>query len=72
MIFPQDYKSVGVTRTDPTQRIGCPIYFSTEYLISEMSGDYAIYRVESEGEGLLKKLVSLELVAKGDQVRKLQ
>ncbi len=70
MIFPQEYKSVGVTRTDPTQRIGCPIYFSTEYLISEMSGSFAIYRVKSEGEGLLKKLVSLELVAKGGQVRK--
>ncbi|VVB95713.1 Uncharacterised protein [uncultured archaeon] len=72
MIFPQDYKSVGVTRTDPTQRIGCPIYFSTEYLISEMAGGYAIYRAKSEGEGLLKKLVSLELIAEGNQVKKFQ
>jgi hypothetical protein len=70
MIFPQDYKSVGVTRTDPTKRIGCPIYFSTEYLISYMPDGFAIYRVKSEGEGLLKKLVFLELIAKGNQVNK--
>ncbi|HEY9246570.1 MAG TPA: hypothetical protein VIO11_06980 [Candidatus Methanoperedens sp.] len=72
MIFPQDYKSVGVTRTDPTLRIGCPIYFSTEYLISDTHEGLEIYRVESEGEGLLKKLVSLELIAKGDRVKKFQ
>ncbi len=72
MIFPADYKSVGVTRTDPTERIGCPIYFSTEYLIADLPSGYAIYRVKSEGEGLLKKLVSLELIVKGEQVRKFQ
>ncbi len=70
MIFPADYKSVGVTRTNPTGRIGCPIYFSTEYLISDLQSGYSIYRVKSEGEGLLRKLVSLELIAKGDQIKK--
>lgn len=70
MIFPADYKSVGVTRTDPTERIGGTIYFTTEYLIVEMSSGYRIYKVKSEGEGLLKKLVSLELIAKGEQVKK--
>jgi hypothetical protein len=72
MIFPADYKSVGVTRTDPTERLGCPIYFSTEYLIADLPSGYAIYRVKSEGEGLLKKLVSLELIVKGEQIRKFQ
>ncbi len=72
MIFPADYKSVGVTRTDPTERLGCPIYFSTEYLIADLPSGYAIYRVKSVGEGLLKKLVSLELIVKGEQIRKFQ
>ncbi|MCZ7356984.1 MAG: hypothetical protein O8C66_16095 [Candidatus Methanoperedens sp.] len=70
MIFPADYKSVGVTRTDPTERIGCPIYFSTEYLISDMPSGYSIFKVKSDGEGLLKKLNSLELIAKGQQIKK--
>ncbi len=70
MIFPSEYKRVGVTRTDPTGRIGCPIYFSTEYLIADLPSGYAIYTVKSEGEGLLKKLLSLELIAKGEQIRK--
>ncbi|KCZ72145.1 hypothetical protein ANME2D_01548 [Candidatus Methanoperedens nitroreducens] len=72
MIFPAEYKRVGVTRTDPTGRIGCPIYFTTEYLIADLPYGYAIYRVKSEGEGLLKKLVSLELIAKGEQVKKFE
>ncbi len=72
MIFPADYKSVGVTRTDPAERIGCPIYFSTEYLIADLPYGFAIYRVKSEGEGLLKKLVSLSLIAKGDEIRKFE
>lgn len=72
MIFPADYKGVGVTRTDPTLRIGCPIYFTTEYLIAELPSSYSIYRVKSEGEGLLKKLVSLELIAKGNQIKKFE
>jgi hypothetical protein len=70
LIFPEDYKKVGVTRTDPTARIGCPIYFSTEYLITNLPSVYAIYKVKSEGEGLLRKLVSLELIAKGNQIKK--
>ena len=72
MIFPADYKGVGVTRADPTLRTGCPIYFTTEYLIAELPSSYAIYRVKSEGEGLLKKLVSLELIAKGKQIKKFE
>jgi len=70
VIFPVDYKSVGVTRTDPVERIGCPIYFSTEYLIADLPSGYAIYKAKSEGEGLLCRLVSLELMAKGNQIKK--
>ncbi len=70
MIFPLDYKSVGVTRTDPVERRGHPIYFSTEYLIADLPSGYSIYKVKSEGEGLLCRLVSLELIAKGNQIMK--
>ncbi len=72
MIFPADYKSVGVTRSDPAQRIGCPIYFTTEYLIADLPSGFSIYKVESEGEGLLKTLVSLKLIAKGKQIKKFE
>ncbi|GFO97900.1 hypothetical protein ig2599ANME_2111 [groundwater metagenome] len=70
MIFPADYKGVGMTRTDPVERIGCPIYFSTDYLIADLQSGFVIYKVKSEGEGLLRKLVSLELIAKGNQIKK--
>ena len=70
MIFPVDYKSVGVTRTDHIERIGCPIYFSTEYLIADLQSGYSIYKVKSEGDGLLRRLSSLELIAKGNQIKK--
>lgn len=70
MIFPADYKIVGVTRTDLIERIGCPIYFSTEYLIADLPSGYSIFKVKSEGDGLLRKLVSLELIAKGSQIKK--
>ncbi len=70
MIFPADYKSVGVTRTDPRGRIGGPIYFTTEYLITELPSGYEIFRIKSEGEGLLKKLLSLETISKGKEILK--
>jgi hypothetical protein len=70
LIFPADYKSVGMTRTDPTGRIGGPIYFTTDYLIADLPSGYEIYYVKSEGEGLLRKLVSLVLIAKGKEIIK--
>jgi len=72
LIFPADYKSVGMTRTDPTVRIGGPIYFTTEYLIADLPSGYLIYKVKSEGEGLLRKLVSLVLIAKGKEIIKFE
>ena len=72
MIFPADYKSVGMTRSDPAGRIGGPIYFTTEYLIAELPSGYRIFKVKSEGEGLLRKLVSLELIASGKEIMKFE
>ncbi len=59
-----------MTRTDPIGRIGGPIYFTTEYLITDLQSGYQIYQVKSEGEGLLRKLVSLDLIAKGKEIIK--
>jgi hypothetical protein len=70
LIFPADYKSVGMTRTDPTGRIGGPIYFTTEFLIADLPSGYQIYKVKSEGEGLLRKLVSLVPIAQGKEIIK--
>jgi hypothetical protein len=72
LIFPADYKCVGMTRTDPASRMGGPIYFSTEYLIAELPSGYQIYNVKSEGEGLLRKLVSLVLISKGKEIIKFE
>lgn len=57
-----------MTRTDPTVRIGGPIYFATEYLIADLPSGFEVYKVISEGEGLLRKLISLELLAKGKEI----
>jgi len=73
MIFPDEYKHVGVTRSLPagTEQ---PIYFLTEYLIEERenpdtgSPEYAVYHVKKSGEGLLRKVEDLELIASGDEV----
>lgn len=61
-----------MTRTDPIGRIGGPIYFTTEYLIADLPSGYQIYTVKSEGEGLLRQLVSLVLISKGKEIIKFE
>lgn len=73
MIFPDEYKYVGVTKALPagTEQL---IYFLTEYLIEERenpetgSSEYAVYHVKKSGEGFLRKVEALELIASGDEV----
>jgi hypothetical protein len=75
MIFPDEYKHVGVTKA-----LGScaeePIYFLTDYLIVEKENpktgnvEYGIYDVEKSGEDLLRKVETLELIALGDEVIK--
>ncbi|WP_440947246.1 DUF7714 family protein [Methanosarcina sp. T3] len=73
MIFPDEYKHVGVTKALPTGTEQ-PIYFLTEYLIEERENpengnpEYAVYRVKKSGDGLLRKVEALELIASGDEV----
>ncbi|MHC1756968.1 MAG: hypothetical protein AB9861_16335 [Methanosarcina sp.] len=73
MIFPDEYKHVGVTKALPagTEEL---IYFLTEYLIEERenpetgSSEYTIYRVRNSGDGLLRKVEALELISSGEEV----
>lgn len=73
MIFPDEYKYVGVTKALPTGTEQL-IYFLTEYLIEERenpetrSHEYAVYHVKKSGEGFLRKVEALELIASGDEV----
>jgi hypothetical protein len=75
MIFPDEYKYVGVTKS-LCSRAEEPIYFLTDYLIVERekneigSIDYEVYYVKKSGEGLLRKVESLERIASGEEVIK--
>lgn len=74
MIFPDEYKHVGVTKALPPGTKE-PIYFLTEYLIEERGNpesgtEYAVYHVKKSGDGLLRKVEALELIASGEEVVK--
>jgi hypothetical protein len=63
MIFPQDYKSVGIK---DNERPGDPIYFATHYLISRQGPK--LYQVISSGQGFMREVESLELISSGPQI----
>ena len=75
MIFPDEYKHVGTTKSfcPSTEE---PIYFLTDYLITEREdpqtggSEYAVYQVKKSGEGLLRKVEALEMIASGEEVVK--
>ncbi|MDY9926091.1 hypothetical protein [Methanosarcina sp.] len=75
MIFPDEYKHVGVTKALPAGAEEL-IYFLTDYLIEERenpetgSSEYALYSVRKSGDGLLRKVEALELIASGEKVVK--
>lgn len=70
MIFPEDYKSVGITRSDPGKKSQDePMYFATKYLIAyKPNNECAIFEVESTGEGLFRKVSSLKPIASGREI----
>ena len=74
MIFPEEYKYVGVTRIHPDDAHEEPVYFLSRYLIVEQVTDvgreYSIYRIEHTGEELLRKVTKIEPIASGEQVIK--
>ncbi len=73
MIFPDEYKCVGVSKALP-EGTEEPIYFLTEYLIVEKedlesgSTEYSVYYVKKSGNELLRKVESLELIASEEEV----
>lgn len=75
MIFPDEYKHVGMTESfcPGTEE---PIYFLTDYLIEEReniqtgNSEYAVYHVIKTGEGLLRKVKVLETIASGEEIVK--
>jgi len=75
MIFPDEYKHVGVTKALPAGAEEL-IYFLTDYLIEERENsetgslEYALYSVRKSGDGLLRKVEDLELIASGEKVVK--
>ena len=74
MIFPEEYKHVGVTKA-LCPGAEEPIYFLTDYLIAESENPdgtprYAVYHVKKSGEGLLRKVEALERIASGEEVVK--
>jgi hypothetical protein len=75
MIFPDEYKHVGVTKS-LCSAAEEPIYFLTDYLITEKenpetgSSTYEVYYVKKSGEGLLRKVEGLELIASGNEIVK--
>ena len=75
MIFPDEYKHVGVTKAlCPCSEE--PIYFLTDYLIVEKenpengSVEYGIYCVKKSEGDLLRKVEALEMIASGEEVIK--
>ena len=57
MIFPDEYKYVGISRAIPEDAEDRRIYFLTKYLIVEDTVDgevsYSLYSVKNTGEHLL-------------------
>lgn len=63
MIFPEDYKLVGVK---DKERPGEPIYFSTQYML--FRDGPRLYSVSSSGVGFMRTVEKMELIASGSQI----
>ena len=82
MIFPPEYKAIGVIRTGRTLSVAhgellrrktsqtreSEVYFLSQYLIVFASDGCAVYAVTSEGEGLFRRVTSLTYISSGDEV----
>ena len=64
MIFPDHCKVVGVASTNSHEEIiGTSIYFLTEYVLQFVDDSCMIFKVENEGEGFIRKITKVELIA---------
>lgn len=76
MIFPDEYKYVGVTHVHPDEAYNEPVYFLSKYIIVEKIRDsapyYSIYKVEHSGDKLLRDVKSITLIADNEEILKCQ
>lgn len=75
MIFPDEYKCVGVTGISPAEVHEDIIYFLSDYMIvedqiSDSNIEYSVYRVNKKGTDLLREIESIELIASKGHVIK--
>ncbi|MGP8331117.1 MAG: DUF7714 family protein [Methanosarcinaceae archaeon] len=75
MIFPDEYKNVGVTSINPDDGRGNQVYFLSDYIIVEQkldnnTNDYSIYQVTKSGDGLMQNVESISIIASGKQIIK--
>ncbi|MCD4703161.1 MAG: hypothetical protein K8R64_02480 [Methanosarcinaceae archaeon] len=74
MLFPDEYKYVGVTNIHPDDVEDDTIYFLSEYMVVERPLDkgieYSIFYVEKEGTGFLQRVRSLQCISSGSEVIK--
>jgi len=72
MIFPDEYKYVGMSKAIPEDADDRRIYFLTKYLIVEDAVDgkasYSLYHVKNTGEHLLRDVKELEKIASGEEI----
>ncbi len=70
MIFPDHCRLVGVRESVdgvPAPEIGEQIYFSSRYLVVFQQGGAAVYKIKSEGRGLLRTITSVSEIAGFDK-----
>lgn len=75
MIFPEAYKTVGMSHTDmtiaevmaldPTDE---SIYFLSEFVLVDAADGYVLYRVSHTGDGLMRNVSDDEVIAWGSQI----
>ncbi len=66
MIFPDDIKYVGVCGKKPNRSE--KVYFLTHYLIEHNNDEFTVYAVETEGEGAMREVVHVQLIAAPEQI----
>lgn len=72
MIFPDEYKYVGVTHIHPDEAINEPIYFLSKYIIVEKKSDntFSIFKIEHTGDEILRTVKSVTLIADNENIVK--
>ena len=75
MIFPEAYKTVGMSHTDmPIAEVMAldstteSIYFLSEFVLVDAADGYVLYRISHTGDGLMRNVSDDEVIAWGSQI----